>query len=49
MAKLSTYMAAARDTELPEKLFQDAKFDLLDTVAVKSLQARNCAFSSRRL
>src|ERR1700731_102103 len=33
MAKLSTYMAAARDTELPEKVVQDAKFHILDTVA----------------
>jgi 2-methylcitrate dehydratase PrpD len=33
MAKLSTYMAAARDTELPEKVVQDAKHHILDTVA----------------
>jgi 2-methylcitrate dehydratase PrpD len=33
MAKLSTYMAAARDTELPEKVVQDTKFHILDTVA----------------
>jgi 2-methylcitrate dehydratase PrpD len=33
MAKLSTYMAAARETELPEKVVQDAKFHILDTVA----------------
>jgi 2-methylcitrate dehydratase PrpD len=33
MAKLSTYMAAARDTELPEKVVQDAKYHILDTVA----------------
>lgn len=33
MARLSTYMAAARDTELPEKVVQDAKFHILDTVA----------------
>src|ERR1700722_11542182 len=33
MEKLSTYMAAARDTELPEKVVQDTKFHILDTVA----------------
>ena len=33
MEKLSTYMAAARDAELPEKVVQDAKFHILDTVA----------------
>jgi 2-methylcitrate dehydratase PrpD len=33
MAKLSTYMAAARETELPEKVVHDAKFHILDTVA----------------
>ena len=33
MEKLSTYMATARDTELPEKVVQDAKFHILDTVA----------------
>src|ERR1700726_2524494 len=33
MAKLSTYMAAARDTELPEKVVQDAKHHILDTIA----------------
>ena len=33
MAKLSTYMAAARDIELPEKVVQDAKYHILDTVA----------------
>ena len=33
MAKLSTYMAAARETELPEKVVQDAKFHILDTIA----------------
>src|ERR1700686_464955 len=33
MAKLSTYMAAARETELPEKVVQDAKHHILDAVA----------------
>src|SRR3984893_4582732 len=33
MAKLSTYMAAARETELPAKVVQDAKFHILDTIA----------------
>jgi 2-methylcitrate dehydratase PrpD len=33
MAKLSNYMAAARDIELPEKVVQDAKYHILDTVA----------------
>src|ERR1700686_5837295 len=33
MAKLSEYMAGARDSELPEKVVQDAKFHILDTVA----------------
>ena len=33
MVKLSTYMADARNTELPDKVVQDAKFHILDTVA----------------
>jgi 2-methylcitrate dehydratase PrpD len=33
MAKLSEYMARARDQELPEKVAQDAKHHILDTVA----------------
>jgi 2-methylcitrate dehydratase PrpD len=33
MVKLSTYMADARSTELPEKVVQDAKHHILDTVA----------------
>jgi 2-methylcitrate dehydratase PrpD len=33
MVKLSTYMADARNNELPEKVVQDAKFHILDTVA----------------
>src|SRR5581483_11335659 len=33
MAKLSTYMADARNTELPEKVVQDAKHHILDTTA----------------
>jgi 2-methylcitrate dehydratase PrpD len=33
MAKLSTYMAEARKMELPEKVVQDAKHHILDTVA----------------
>jgi len=33
MVKLSTYMADARNTELPEKVVQDAKHHVLDTVA----------------
>src|ERR1700676_3425 len=33
MLKLSTYMADARNTELPEKVVQDAKHHILDTVA----------------
>src|SRR3984893_6114089 len=34
MEKLSTYMATTRDTELPERVVQDAKFQIRDTVAV---------------
>jgi 2-methylcitrate dehydratase PrpD len=33
MLKLSTYMAAASATELPEKVVQDAKHHILDTIA----------------
>jgi 2-methylcitrate dehydratase PrpD len=33
MAKLSEYMAGARNTELPEKVVLDAKYHILDTVA----------------
>jgi 2-methylcitrate dehydratase PrpD len=33
MLKLSTYMAEARNTELPEKVVQDAKHHILDTIA----------------
>src|ERR1700692_266730 len=33
MVKLSTYMADARTTELPEKVVQDAKHHILDTIA----------------
>jgi len=33
MLKLSTYMAAAGTTELPEKVVQDAKHHILDTIA----------------
>jgi 2-methylcitrate dehydratase PrpD len=33
MLKLSTYMADARNTELPEKVVQDAKHHILDTIA----------------
>ena len=33
MAKLSTYMAGAANSELPEKAAQDAKYHVLDTVA----------------
>jgi 2-methylcitrate dehydratase PrpD len=33
MVKLSTYMAEARNAELPEKVVQDAKYHILDTVA----------------
>lgn len=33
MAKLSEYMAAARNSELPEKVVMDTKFHILDTVA----------------
>jgi 2-methylcitrate dehydratase PrpD len=33
MVKLSTYMAEARNTELPEKVVQDAKHHILDTIA----------------
>src|ERR1700730_7838552 len=33
MLKLSTYMAAARTTDLPEKVVQDAKHHILDTIA----------------
>src|SRR5258706_16054367 len=33
MDKLSTYMAGARDRELPDKVVQDAKHHILDTVA----------------
>jgi 2-methylcitrate dehydratase PrpD len=33
MLKLSTYMAAASTTELPEKVVQDAKHHILDTIA----------------
>src|SRR6202051_1580279 len=33
MVKLSTYMADARNTELPEKVVQDAKHHILDTIA----------------
>src|ERR1700681_2999146 len=33
MAKLSTYMAAAANSELPEKVVQDTKHHILDTVA----------------
>jgi 2-methylcitrate dehydratase PrpD len=33
MVRLSTYMADARNTELPDKVVQDAKFHILDTVA----------------
>src|SRR3984893_12504554 len=33
MLKLSTYMADARNTELPDKVMQDAKHHILDTVA----------------
>jgi 2-methylcitrate dehydratase PrpD len=33
MVKLSTYMVDARNTELPDKVAQDAKFHILDTVA----------------
>jgi 2-methylcitrate dehydratase PrpD len=33
MAKLSEYMAGARDSALPEKVVQDAKHHILDTVA----------------
>ena len=33
MVKLSTYMADARNTELPDKVVQDAKHHILDTVA----------------
>ncbi|HEY1950422.1 MAG TPA: MmgE/PrpD family protein, partial [Bryobacteraceae bacterium] len=33
MLKLSTYMAAASTTELPEKVVQDTKHHILDTIA----------------
>jgi 2-methylcitrate dehydratase PrpD len=33
MAKLSTYMAGAANSELPEKVVQDTKYHILDTVA----------------
>jgi 2-methylcitrate dehydratase PrpD len=33
MVKLSTYMADARNTELPEKVVQDAKHHILDTIS----------------
>src|SRR6202171_1275845 len=33
MAKLSEYMAGARNTELPERVVVDAKHHILDTVA----------------
>jgi len=33
MAKLSTYMADARTAELPDKIVQDAKHHILDTIA----------------
>jgi 2-methylcitrate dehydratase PrpD len=33
MVRLSTYMADARNTELPEKVVEHAKFHILDTVA----------------
>jgi hypothetical protein len=33
MVKLSSYMAEARNMELPDKVMQDARFHILDTVA----------------
>jgi len=33
MVKLSTYMADARNSELPEKVVQNANYHILDTVA----------------
>jgi hypothetical protein len=33
MVKLSTYMAGARNIELPDKVVQDAKHHILDSIA----------------